>query len=124
MNSAAPDNQSTALSRAILERGAFYYPAGLHYGNPDTAVTCDRCRRTNLRCSIGFDRFDYCLPCVETVANSLPLIVPSFDRPMGPMQNGPRSDSPYMTLMRSDMFTTAMASGMFTTRMEGNMFRR
>jgi hypothetical protein len=58
------------LDRAILERGVFYYPAGLRYANPDAAVTCDRCRRTRILACIGFRRYDYCVPCVDAVARA------------------------------------------------------
>ena len=119
---------NTQLSTAILERGQFYYPAGIHYGNPDAAVTCDRCRRTGLKASIGFDRFDYCLPCVEAVAASAgrPTIsaLPVLPVPRGPTSS--RSDY-FITAMSQEMLTL-MAQDMFReqprTRMMQNMFHR
>lgn len=121
-------NENAALNVAILERGQFYFPAGMHYGNPDGGVNCDRCRRTGLKACIGFDRFDYCLPCVETVAVvaampadleiRLPRITRSvFDR-----------TEHVTTAMSQDMYRTLMVQDMFDrapqTRMMQNMFRR
>ena len=126
--------EDASLSRAVLARGVFYYPAGLHYGNPDAAVTCDRCRRTNIVASVGFERYDYCLPCVEAVAHAQPV---GSWRPDGdvrrqevivqPPRN--RTESPYMTLMAQEMFTTAMVQDIFSarapaTRMMDSMYRR
>jgi hypothetical protein len=115
---------NAALNNAILERGVFYYPAGRHYGNPDASVNCDRCRRTGITACIGFDRFDYCLPCVDAIVRT---------RPTGPGTWNPDIEiprpirdpleSPRVTLMLQNMFTTAMSQGMFTTRMEHNMYR-
>ena len=62
--------EDASLNRAILERGVFYFPAGLRYANPDAAVTCDRCRRTRILACIGFRRYDYCIPCVDAVARA------------------------------------------------------
>jgi hypothetical protein len=121
-------SENAALNAAILERGQFYFPAGMHYGNPDGGVNCDRCRRTALKACIGFDRYDYCLPCVEAVAAvaprpadleiRLPRITRSvFDR-----------TEHVITAMSQDMYRTLMVQDMFDrapqTRMMQNMFRR
>jgi hypothetical protein len=70
LESPAMPLENAALNTAILERGVFYYPAGLRYGNPEAGVNCDR--RTGIPACIGFDRYDYCLPCVNAVVAAAP----------------------------------------------------
>ena len=117
---AVQDN--AALNAAILERGQFYFPAGMHYGNPDGGVNCDRCRRTGLKACVGFDRFDYCLPCVEAVAavaaRPADMSVAAPRVPRNLPGEGPRWEDRYRTLMVQDMFEPPQ------TRMMQNMFRR
>jgi hypothetical protein len=119
-----PDN--AALNAAMLERGRFFFPAGMHYGNPDAAVTCDRCRRTDLKTCIGFERFDYCLPCVEAISlaarQPTTITLPTHSLPREPAGS---HGANYITAM---MQVTLMAQSLFDiaprTRMEQNMFSR
>ncbi len=126
--------EDTSLNRAILARGVFYYPAGLHYGNPAAAVTCDRCRRTDIVASVGFERYDYCLPCVEAVACAQPAgswrsNIDVSRQDVIVQQPRDRFESPHLTLMTQGIFTTAMVQGMFSsrppaTRMMDSMYRQ
>jgi hypothetical protein len=107
--------EDASLNRAILERGVFYYPAGLRYANPDAAVTCDRCRRTRILACIGFEHYDYCLPCVDAVARAQPSR--TYDSSTRPPMTQNSLPSQYMTLMVQDMFTPP------ATRMMDSMYR-
>lgn len=110
--------EDDSLNRAILERGVFYYPAGLRYANPDAAVTCDRCRRTRILACIGFERYDYCLPCVDAVARAQSSRTNSLTPPiMNNYMTQNSLPSQYMTLMVQDMFTPP------ATRMMDVMYR-
>jgi len=46
--------------------GKYYNPASAHYG-PNTVVTCDKCQRTNLKTCVGYESYDLCLSCCETI---------------------------------------------------------
>ena len=120
--------ENASLNGAILERGVFYYPAGLHYGNPDAPVTCDRCRRTGIPACIGFERYDYCVTCVDAVVHAQPTGAwrPGLGSRVAP--------SPVMTLMMQNDLrppreitvpprVAAMEQGMFTTRMMDSIYR-
>lgn len=106
----------------ILERGRFFYPAGLHYGNPDTVVICDRCRKSGIKTCIGYESQDLCLPCVEQVASSIRadsgLTVPP------PTPIIPRMVQPPMvqTLMMQDMLRRPI--GNLAAMMEQGMYLR
>jgi hypothetical protein len=54
----------------IVQKGVYYYPASSHYVRPCT-VTCDRCMRTNLEASIGYNNLDLCMICVNIVAKNI-----------------------------------------------------
>jgi hypothetical protein len=111
--------ENTALHIAILERGMFYFPAGSHYGNPAAVVTCDRCRRTNISASVGFERYDYCLSCVEAVIAILPAS--SVTRQVSshlPRPTVQPSIAPDLTAMRQDMYVTLMAQDLFRADLE------
>jgi hypothetical protein len=117
--------ENNALHTAILERGVFYFPAGAHYGNPAAAVTCDRCRRTNISASIGFDRYDYCLPCVEAIiaivpANSITR-QESLQMPRHVSPTVQPNIAPTVTAMRQDMFRPSSES--YMTLMAQDLFR-
>jgi hypothetical protein len=115
--------ENNVLHTAILERGVFYFPAGAHYGNPVAVVTCDRCRRTNISASIGFDRYDYCLPCVEAVIAFVPAnSITRHESVQMPRPSIQPTVAPVVTAMRQDMFTTLMTQEMFRTDM-GTRFR-
>jgi hypothetical protein len=70
----APATPATTVSSPflpILERGSFFYPAGLHYRNPAATVICDRCRRSGIKSCVGYESQDLCLPCVEQIISSI-----------------------------------------------------
>lgn len=119
--------ENSSLSRTILARGVFYHPAGLHYGNSAGSVTCDRCHRTDILACIGFDRYDYCLPCVEAVARVQPtgFLRPELDSPpiTFMVQNALRppltpTDSSSVRAMSQKMYKLP------ATRMMDSMYRR
>lgn len=81
-----------AIMKKIYTYGTYYNPASSHYGNDPTgsrsanrSVMCDRCYRKNLNICIGYDRFDLCLSCVETVANNIKLSERDFKKERGPV---------------------------------------
>lgn len=57
----------------IVNNGIYYYPAKKHYLNHSNYnnlnVVCDRCNRNNLAASIGFQKYNLCLLCVESIIN-------------------------------------------------------
>lgn len=120
MSSSLTSVENNALHAAILERGQFYCPAGKHYGNPDAAVTCDRCQRTNIPACVGFERFDYCLSCIEAIVQTCPTWSSSSSSSLGytkPSIRLPPSLHPPVTRMMHDMYTrTLMAQDMFGRR--------
>jgi len=105
----------------IIKNGNFYFPAWTHYNKSDANVTCDRCRRTNLKCCIGYNNYDLCLDCTEDVVQIL-------NRPIKPIQ--PIYESITMTEMEQDFIRpqmkTKMAQRMYNdntiTLMAQNMF--
>lgn len=128
--------ENTALYTAILERGRFFYPAGVHYGNPDASVVCDRCKRSGIKTCIGYDRYDLCLPCVDLVAARISVptaVLPTSSLP--PSLSDP-TRTEYLTLMVQDMLrpsslpVAAMGQTMYRplnnneprTRMEHRMY--
>lgn len=66
---------SESQMNEIVQKGVYYYPATSHYVRPCT-VTCDRCMRTNLDASIGYNNLDLCMTCVATIAENLKSPVP------------------------------------------------
>lgn len=67
----------------ILKHGTYYNPAHLHYDNPNCLVACDKCNKTNLTIAIGYDKYDLCLLCVDTLSNN-PLIQSAVNRELDP----------------------------------------
>jgi hypothetical protein len=128
--SAAQEN--AALNTAILERGIFYYPAGLHYGNPDAGVNCDRCRRTGIPACIGFERYDYCLACVDAVVAAAPAGAwrprmgsrPAVATYMAQDIFLPPSSQPVVTAMAQTLMVQDMFMRPPATRMMDNLFNR
>ena len=113
--------ENTALYTAILERGRFFYPAGVHYGNPDASVVCDRCKRSGIKTCIGYDRYDLCLPCVDQVAArlSIPTGLPT---PIIPRSIPDPTRTEYVTLMVQDQFRPRPLNNEPRTRMEHDMY--
>lgn len=59
----------------LCKYGTYYNPATKHYNN-NANVVCDRCFRNNLDACIGWQTYDLCLQCVNTVNND-PLSKPT-----------------------------------------------
>jgi len=93
----------------IIKNGNFYFPAWTHYNKNDANVTCDRCRRTNLKCCIGYNEYDLCLDCTEDVVQIL-------NRPIKPIQ------STYEPIIMTEMEQNFIKPGM-RTRMEQDFIR-
>lgn len=51
----------------ISQNGKYYYPATAHYKGIVSFVSCDRCDRSNLLASIGFEKYDLCMKCNSEV---------------------------------------------------------
>lgn len=66
------DNRHTANNPTFADfencvrYGKYFYPAVAHY-YPGSIVQCDKCLRTNLRASIGYQDIDLCLSCAMHV---------------------------------------------------------
>uniref|UniRef100_A0A6C0C8Z7 Uncharacterized protein n=1 Tax=viral metagenome TaxID=1070528 RepID=A0A6C0C8Z7_9ZZZZ len=56
--------------RNICLYGTYYNPADNHYGRK-CDVICDRCFRHNLDISIGWQKLDLCLKCVQIINDQL-----------------------------------------------------
>jgi hypothetical protein len=106
----------------IIKNGNFYFPAWTHYNKSDANVTCDRCRRTNLKCCIGYSEYDLCLDCTEDIVQIL-------NKPIKTIQ--PRYESIIMTEMEQNFIKpsqikTKMEQRMYNdntiTKMAQNMF--
>ena len=66
-------NQSQLTKRdayKIIENGIFYYPATEHYGKPSANIQCDFCNKSNLKSCIGYQDYDLCLRCTDSIANA------------------------------------------------------
>lgn len=49
----------------VVKHGTYYNPAYMHYNDPLTIVSCDRCNQSNISACIGFGSLDLCLKCVD-----------------------------------------------------------
>ena len=64
MNTQQPLSKET--TSIIVSYGTYYHPATNHYNNGQMVV-CDRCFRQNLNACIGYNTYDLCLNCADTV---------------------------------------------------------
>ena len=56
----------------IATHGIYYSDTRTRYPDIVAVVRCDKCGLCPLSCSIGFESYDLCLPCVNTIrANTL-----------------------------------------------------
>lgn len=58
----------------ICNYGTYFNPANKHY-KTTASVVCDRCFTNNLTSCIGWQTFDLCLTCVDTINKK---IIPSI----------------------------------------------
>lgn len=69
-----PYSSNTSIKEVLLidiiNKGTFYNPAHLHYGNEQTTVCCDVCKTENLKACFGFDKHDICLKCADIITQS------------------------------------------------------
>lgn len=82
---------------SIYNEGKYYNPAWNHYGRK-TNVVCDRCKTTQLKVCIGWNKYDLCMKCVDQISRHI---------------REPEIDPRDMTLMMQSMFMTNMEQGMF-----------
>lgn len=118
----AASSATTAVSSLytpILERGRFFYPAGLHYGNPAATVICDRCKRSGIKSCIGYESQDLCLPCVEQVVSSISVLPTASSRPLTNMEQ----DMMRTFMMQSDFSRPTVSDVGIRTRMEHSLYR-
>jgi len=74
----------------ISKYGIYYNPASKHY-NSNTNVVCDRCFKHNISTCIGWQTYDLCLVCVNTINND-------FDKDFVPTKpNKPVGHTVHMT---------------------------
>lgn len=107
--------------RKLLTLGTFYCPASKHYGNNTPNVLCDRCRRQNLVCCIGFESKDLCMKCVLEMENNdiIPKIISGQTS-----QSSQQRPVFVATLMEQKQFAaTRMEQRQFATNMKQRQFR-
>lgn len=63
-------NEASEPYYRIIKEGTFYNPAINHYNKANGSVNCDRCKRHNLPCCIGFEDQDLCMDCVAILKDS------------------------------------------------------
>jgi hypothetical protein len=91
----------------IYSKGKYYNPAWSHYGR-HTNVVCDRCKSSQLKVCIGWEKYDLCMKCVDQLSK----------------YNGTQIESDYdgtrITMMEQRIFRdnrnqplTRMSQGMF-----------
>ena len=134
----------------VYKYGKYYNPAWTHYRRDDANVSCDRCHRTQLKVSIGWDKYDLCMDCVDKLSmlyiqdvNPDPMTSTAtfmmqemydYDSQLSKMSQGmykesqgsklwPFSTKPKpVTRMRQGMFKDKSKSYVCTTDMEQGMF--
>ena len=114
----------------IAYHGKYYNPASNHYGSETTNVTCDKCRKNQLKTCIGWKEYDLCLPCADEITQTtskpkpimVTLMLQNQFKPKPPatlmMQNQfkPNQDDEVLTFMMQNQFKP-------TTRMEQTQYR-
>lgn len=93
--------------KTIVQKGTYYFPANKHYAGYGHVI-CDRCSKTNIECSIGYQNLDMCMVCVDIISKQIANTTMSrnqFDRPMTRMLQ-PQFDRP-MTRMLQEQFRTS-----------------
>jgi hypothetical protein len=51
------------------QKGIYYNPANKHYNNPNGTVSCDRCKREDIKVCIGYgENYDLCMTCVDEIS--------------------------------------------------------
>lgn len=63
----------------VVKNGKFYYPASYHYEKQphEVNIICDRCRRQQLKCCVGYQNSDLCMECVEITVGTMLADVPN-----------------------------------------------
>jgi len=52
----------------ILQNGELFVPSSKHYSHLGfVLVNCDRCKKENIKCSIGYRDVDMCLDCAAVI---------------------------------------------------------
>lgn len=92
--------------RDTCEKGTYYYNAASRY--PSGKVICDSCQKSNLDSCIGYNEFDLCLSCAQTIRSSI----------------RDTTDTPKFTtkMMQSQFSTNRVTPTKFTTRMMQSQF--
>lgn len=56
----------------VISRGTFFYPAFKHYGITPRYVSCNLCANPNITSCIGYQNYDICLSCTDSLLNRIP----------------------------------------------------
>ena len=67
-----------SLFKNIIKNGTFYNPAAKHYSQLFVNVVCDKCKKSNLDMSIGWENYDLCLSCANNIKKDAPFTVPDI----------------------------------------------
>lgn len=51
----------------VHKKGTYYNPAWTHHSNKKIKVTCDRCKKPNIKSCIGYADFDVCMKCIDDI---------------------------------------------------------
>ncbi len=129
-----------SIINKVYKYGQYYNPSQNHY-KKDVNVVCDRCHKSNLKTCIGYDTYDLCMGCIESLSKMEYKSVDISDKMMHDKipydgtatlmtQNMYRDDN--VTYMRQEMYDDrggnaynpdkSKHSGM--TRMMQRMFRK
>jgi len=60
----------------VIIRGTFFYPAFKHYGIVPKYVSCNLCANPNIISCIGYQNYDICLSCTDSLLNRIPQSQP------------------------------------------------
>src|ERR1700747_421926 len=70
----------------VITYGTFYYPAYKHYNNPEANVECDNCGSEQLKSCVGYDKYDICMKCTDSLSNMFYRNLNTLTQPTQPIQ--------------------------------------
>ncbi len=53
--------------KKVYKKGNFYNPAWTHHSYTKIKVTCDRCKKKNIKSCIGYGDYDICMKCINDI---------------------------------------------------------
>src|ERR1700747_981413 len=69
----------------VITYGTFYYPAYKHYNNPEANVECDNCGSEQLKSCVGYDKYDICMKCTDSLSNMFYRNLNTLTKPTQPI---------------------------------------